>query len=965
MKVKVSFTDLVDLRSRLVLLPRVEDLGLGAVVADYKPRIIAAKACETKAKLIVFDDCDCEANADNLKHDPSCAIDTLASGGVIVERDEECLMSSIDAMPFQKTPNSKLLESPSVQLRVPVDAPDKVKCSDTAYDISPEDIVGKSLVAMDGLEREKDWLVQDFSLILASLRDVKPPIVLHFDSAPLGMQNEIEEQDEAMKQETYSHQDETPAAVTSWSLWGKSFAATAASSAKVYASATAVAVARAAEEARAARLAKPSINGRHHDQRCCLCLHVGDGRFVELSGSLQKLPKVTTTSELVVREAPSRACPRNGYRYEWYRLLSMSIGYDISSNPSNPSPVTTNGDGTQFHGENQNWALLDGATSSSYQPCANDIGHRLRCVVFLESSDEELEFADCNSEERIVLETPAPIAADMAMFNGARQALLRGAHFGSLVGRGLCEGRIFGITVSITLADDKSISSAISIQQFSGTTAEPIHQGVIKQACAIADPANPKYFDLVFLLEIPQGSMLSALSTDGRFQLIAPNRTTREMLLLALGIANFSGRPADLTDTTVLYPGLVYYPGATVQDAKETPAKQVIERNEDVFFTPDEESSRLINELDEQKGTLVNTFDPVLQQIHSENSGQVMINSALQMQLAQSDEMLQMTELDLSSCRKDLQRAIQDSKDCQAKLRLAEARIESNEAAMDRVKADFSKHVESLENRVLDQSHKIADLEKTLRSQQNEKAVLTAAIEARDRKLEKMKGLETALDTLSVKVAKGDTLRSEMTEMGKRYEILCNDLEKVATSEIECKEELRKTLSTMNEICESLESEKARRKQCQAEVDTLQRIIQVIKTERNNYKQKADSLAKELSRICRGGRTLRDVEKVLIDEESRKTEINVLRAQKKEALDNLQQYRAAYEQQLIAQLNIGIDGAAIKALEQKAELERVVSDLTEYINAKEMQLQTMVQINQALTHEMKQLAKASMGKDEI
>lgn len=284
---------------------------------------------------------------------------------------------------------------------------------------------------------------------------------------------------------------------------------------------------------------------------------------------------------------------------------------------------------------------------------------------------------------------------------------------------------------------------------------------------------------------------------------------------------------------------------------------------------------------------------------------------------------------------------------------------------MIRVKGDHAMNATFLEKRIVAQSEKISELEKSVRSHQNEKAVLSAAVEARDSKLEKMNGLQTALDSLSVKVAKGDSLRSEMTDMGRRYEVLCSDLEKVAASETECKEQLQMTLSTMNELCQNLESETTRRKQCQKELENVQRTTQTLKSERNSYKQKSESLTKEVGRLCRGGRTLQDVEKVLTDEVSRKTEIEVLRSQKKKALEDLHQYRSAYEQQLVAQLNMGVDGAALKALEQKAELERVVSDLTEYINAKEMQLETMRQVNEALTDEMKQLAKANMDKNDI
>jgi chromosome segregation ATPase len=201
--------------------------------------------------------------------------------------------------------------------------------------------------------------------------------------------------------------------------------------------------------------------------------------------------------------------------------------------------------------------------------------------------------------------------------------------------------------------------------------------------------------------------------------------------------------------------------------------------------------------------------------------------------------------------------------------------------------------------------------------------------------------------------------------MGKRYEIICRDLEKVAASETECKDQLVKAETRVEELCQNLDSERTKKEQCQKELDSLQKTTQKLKAERNSYKQKADSLTKEISRLCRCGRTLRDVERVLVDEDSRKIEIEVLRTQKKKALEDLHQYRTAYEQQLVAQLNLGVDGAAVKALEQNAELERVVSELTEYVNAKEMQLETMRQVNETLTEDLKQLAKVNMSKDEI
>ena len=95
-------------------------------------------------------------------------------------------------------------------------------------------------------------------------------------------------------------------------------------------------------------------------------------------------------------------------------------------------------------------------------------------------------------------------------------------------------------------------------------------------------------------------------------------------------------------------------------------------------------------------------------------------------------------------------------------------------------------------------------------------------------------------------------------------------------------------------------------------------------------------------------------------------EVEILKSQKKKALDELTEYRIAYQQSLVSQLKSrDMNGSVMKAMEKTLELERVVLELTEYVNAKEMQLDTMMQVNQALTDEVISIAKANMAKNEI
>ena len=146
-------------------------------------------------------------------------------------------------------------------------------------------------------------------------------------------------------------------------------------------------------------------------------------------------------------------------------------------------------------------------------------------------------------------------------------------------------------------------------------------------------------------------------------------------------------------------------------------------------------------------------------------------------------------------------------------------------------------------------------------------------------------------------------------------------------------------------------------KEYEHELELTQSKLQQTKMERNSSKQKADSLLKEMSRICKNGRGMEDVERMIVDQESMQQEISILRCQKAKALHDLELSRAAYDRLVEAQTMAGLDVDAMRALQQNVELERVVSSLTEHLNAKEMQLSTLMEVNQVLTDEIRLLTR--------
>ena len=119
-----------------------------------------------------------------------------------------------------------------------------------------------------------------------------------------------------------------------------------------------------------------------------------------------------------------------------------------------------------------------------------------------------------------------------------------------------------------------------------------------------------------------------------------------------------------------------------------------------------------------------------------------------------------------------------------------------------------------------------------------------------------------------------------------------------------------------------------------------------MNVERNNFKKRSESLGKELNRICKNGRTMEEVERIISNEESLHTEIKILKSQKAAALRDLEKSQSYCNELIIAQSSEGrLDLDAIHALQQKADYERIIASLMETLSAKDLQLSSLKEAN--------------------
>ena len=935
------FDSAEELQTRLVLLPRVEEEGIGAVVHTF---VSSSKD---------------EENSDNLLSGKN--VQGAVVEAILVDGDDADSTIDLKDLEFSDILAELRSTKPPVKLRL------AITCPQNDDDVEE---VGEGKNNKGEQEEEEETQIKE-STTPESERN-EPVFEEEKKIDPSDIVSLKHESASIEPQKSSRTEDQVQSMQNSLMSWASRLSATSVQLATERAQ-QAMEVAAERRKVAAAVMASslsPSLRTRSLSLEAekttslevDLFIQTSSGAFLPLPNEKQKLSselRVTNSSLLTVRKSATEACSPDAYSFQWFRSLEYK-----NSDGSCPT----------------SWIEMEGATSRTFQPTATEVGHKIRCLVTkLEGSDSDDDESDDNlsrpseKSSSVSLETLECVAAASAIFNGARQALVNGAQFGGITGRGNAVGRTFRIKVAMLISKDpetkKSCStSSLCFYQVSGSTSEPIHpeEDPITGVTACVDHESAKGFELIFPDTMPEtASMVMALATNNRLKLSASNRLGRESLLLAIGIANYNGEPSALGPCSVLYSDM---------DAETTDETTNEEVTADAMEHTEEPGHAI--KAEKQPNSKVNGEASTQQNILAERKDEQRIKelekemAALRSKLSKKDKALneaqkQANSLETTNRRlaEDLLQKEDDLRETKKNLLIAERRMQSQEDDFKRVRSDHTKAIEALNREVDARESTISELEKSNRILQNEKAVLTATVEARDSKLSKMSNLQATLEQMKAEVAEADSLRDDIRQTKQKNDDLMEKLKNVQENEKLLLKKIEDAQANIRLLEEKVKIESKKAKSCRTEFDTQQIKIQKLKAERNSYKQKSDSLSKEIARVCRQGRTIKDVEKIISDDAARRQEVELLREQKRKALEDLNHYRTSFEQSRAAQRLAGMDSDTSKILERNVELERVLSELTEYVSAKEMQLETLRAVNETLQEEIKELHRTQMSKN--
>jgi chromosome segregation ATPase len=330
---------------------------------------------------------------------------------------------------------------------------------------------------------------------------------------------------------------------------------------------------------------------------------------------------------------------------------------------------------------------------------------------------------------------------------------------------------------------------------------------------------------------------------------------------------------------------------------------------------------------------------------------------------------------DIAEVSRSLEIQVQQTEDQRQELHTAlqraAERIKSYKNTVEQTLQEHTMHTAVGEKQLERQSTKIKMLEKTVRTLQNDKAILSAAVEARDSRLSSMTDLQMSLKEVESKLGIQEALQHKLKEAKMKCKSLRMQTKSAEENENVYQEKLAKHARKVLDLMGHVNLANDQRRSCQKELSMQQIAIQSLKQSVTVANKNAKVFPRKLARYVgiRNGRSIWYVEIVVADNEARRQEIVLLRDQKRKALEEMQYYRAACEQSRAAQKMAGLDNDMAKVLEQNLELERLLSELIKYVSAKEMQLETLKQVNDALKSELGSITKGrmtrNMGKNDI
>lgn len=353
----------------------------------------------------------------------------------------------------------------------------------------------------------------------------------------------------------------------------------------------------------------------------------------------------------------------------------------------------------------------------------------------------------------------------------------------------------------------------------------------------------------------------------------------------------------------------------------------------------------------------------------------------LETQLAEAHSRLDAKNTALNKLQKKLDASVNERKKLEKEARQTKKDLEAKNSKCEKTIATLTEEVQiitkaltgceteleernkKIDNLVAGNRDKAVEHEKAVKALNNELSVCKAAIEARDSKVEALREnvteLNAKLAAQANELAAVESLRNDLTQSKTQSSTATQVIEKMKKEETEFQNELKEAKCIVDELSKKYNVAKASAAKSTTEADKVKADYRRLKMERNSLKTKAESLQKEMNQIAKKSKNNQvdseafdklqhELQQLRQEHIDLQRDLDTERTEKRDLRAELNASRLAHQNPIIDyQPTDETDGSP-----RVEELERIISEMTEYSSAQALQIETLRQINTALTEDI-------------
>ena len=345
----------------------------------------------------------------------------------------------------------------------------------------------------------------------------------------------------------------------------------------------------------------------------------------------------------------------------------------------------------------------------------------------------------------------------------------------------------------------------------------------------------------------------------------------------------------------------------------------------------------------------------------------------LETQLAEVHSRLEVKNTTLSKLQQKLDTSMNERKKIEREYRQSKKDMEAKSSknvkaiteelqiitkALTKCEAELEEKKKKIDNFVAGNRDNALEHEKAIKALNNELSVCKAAVEARDAKVEtltdSMTELKTKLSAQTEELSAVESLRIDLTQTKTQSSTAVQVIEKMKKEESEFQNELKEAKGIVDELSKKYDKAKAAATKSTTEADKIKSDCRRLKMERNSLKTKAESLQKEMNQIAKLSKSnkidsaaFEELQQLRLERTELQRDLEAERTEKRDLKTELNASRLSHQNPIISyQPTAGSDGTP-----RIDELERLIAELTEYSSAQALQIETLRQINAALTED--------------